>query len=143
MPEIAPMQRILIVEESATLRYILGKTLQKQGYELIIVDSFESATKTLQTNTLQLHAILVGWPNYEHFEESKQLLLMLDRAPYSEVPVILLSNDAEVELLNWMSSRRSTALIPWESYQETVSSLQEIGLVHSRTALLFPDLSCP
>ena len=75
MPDNATKQRILIVEESATLRYILGKTLQKQGYELISVDSFESATETLHTNMLQLHAILVGWPNYEHFEESKQLLV--------------------------------------------------------------------
>ncbi|MBE9559247.1 MAG: EAL domain-containing protein [Proteobacteria bacterium] len=126
MPDNATMQRILIVEESATLRYILGKTLQKQGYELISVDSFESATKTLQTNTLQLHAIMVGWPNYEHFEESKQLLVLLDREPYSEVPVVLLSNDAELDLLNWMSTRKTTALIPWENYQEVVASLQSM-----------------
>jgi diguanylate cyclase (GGDEF)-like protein/PAS domain S-box-containing protein len=126
MPENATKQRILIVEESATLRYILGKTLQKQGYELISVDSFESATETLQTNTLQLHAILVGWPNYEHFEESRQLLVLLDREPYSEVPVVLLSNDAELDLLNWMSIRKTTALVPWENYQEVVSSLQSM-----------------
>ena len=126
MPDNAAMQRILIVEESATLRYILGKTLQKQGYELISVDSFESATKTLQTNTLQLHAIMVGWPNYEHFEESKQLLVLLDREPYSEVPVVLLSNDAELDLLNWMSTRKTTALVPWENYQEVVASLQSM-----------------
>lgn len=126
MPDNAAMQRILIVEESATLRYILGKTLQKEGYELISVDSFESATKTLQTNTLQLHAIMVGWPNYEHFEESKQLLVLLDREPYSEVPVVLLSNDAELDLLNWMSTRKTTALVPWENYQEVVASLQSM-----------------
>ena len=108
MPDSATKQRIFMVEESATLRYMLGKTLDKQGYEVISVTSFESAIESLQTTELRLHAILVGWPNYEHFEESKQLLLMLDRAPYSEVPVILLSNDAEVELLNWMSSRTST-----------------------------------
>ena len=124
MPDNAAKQRILLVEESATLRYMLGKTLQKQGYELISVDSFESAIETMQSNTLQLHGILVGWPNYEHFEESKQLLVLLDREPYSELPVILLSNDAELDLLNWMSTRQSTALVPWENYQEVVSSLQ-------------------
>lgn len=122
----ATKQRILIVEESATLRYILGKTLQKQGYELVSVDSFEAAQKTLQTNTTQLHAILVGWPNYEHFDASKQLLVVLDREPYSEVPVVLLSNDAEPELLNWMSTRKYTALVPWENYQEVVASLQSM-----------------
>ena len=124
MPDNVAKQRILLVEESATLRYMLGKTLKKQGYELITVDSFESAIETLQTNTLEFHAILVGWPNYEHFDESKHLLVLLDREPYSEVAVILLSNDAELELLNWMSTRRTTALVPWENYQEVVSSLQ-------------------
>ena len=124
MPDNVAKQRVLLVEESATLRYMLGKTLKKQGYELITVDSFESAIKTLQTNTLEFHAILVGWPNYEHFDESKHLLVLLDREPYSEVAVILLSNDAELELLNWMSTRRTTALVPWENYQEVVSSLQ-------------------
>jgi diguanylate cyclase (GGDEF)-like protein/PAS domain S-box-containing protein len=124
MPDNVAKQRVLLVEESATLRYMLGKTLKKQGYELITVDSFESAIETLQTNTLEFHAILVGWPNYEHFDESKHLLILLDREPYSEVAVILLSNDAELELLNWMSTRRTTALVPWENYQEVVSSLQ-------------------
>ena len=124
MPDNVAKQRVLLVEESATLRYMLGKTLQKQGYEIITVDSFESAIETLQSNSLELHAILVGWPNYEHFEVSKHLLVLLDREPYSEVAVILLSNDAELELLNWMSTRRTTALVPWENYQEVVSSLQ-------------------
>ena len=124
MPDYVAKQRVLLVEESATLRYMLGKTLQKQGYELTTVDSFESAIETLQSNTLELHAILVGWPNYEHFDESKHLLVLLDREPYSEVAVILLSNDAELDLLNWMSTRRTTALVPWENYQEVVSSLQ-------------------
>ncbi|RKZ60709.1 MAG: hypothetical protein DRQ44_12440, partial [Gammaproteobacteria bacterium] len=82
-------KRILIIEESATLRYMLGKTVQKQGYEIISADSFASATNSLQSASQHLHAIVVGWPNYEHFGECQQLLVILDREPYSEVPVIL------------------------------------------------------
>lgn len=126
MSDNATKQRILIVEESATLRYMLGKTIEKQGYELVVVNSFEAASELLNTNQQQLHAILVGWPNYEHFDESKHLLLILDREPYSEVPVLLLSNDAEANLLNWMSTRKSTALVPWENYPEMVSSLESM-----------------
>ncbi len=126
MPDTNTKQRILLVEESATLRYILGKLLQKQGLELLSVDSFISAIDTLQNATLNLDGIIVGWPNYEHFEESTRLLVLLDREPYSEIPVVLLSNDAEVELLNWMSTRRCTALVPWETYQEVTTSLQTL-----------------
>ena len=124
MPDNVAKKRILIIEESATLRYMLGKTVQKQGYELISADSFSSAINSLQSASQQLHAIVVGWPNYEYFGESKQLLLILDREPYSEVPVILLSNDAELELLNWMSTRKKTALVTWENYQEVASTLE-------------------
>ncbi len=124
MPETVTRQRVLLVEESATLRYMLGKTIQKQGYDVISVDSFEAAIESLQGSRQQLQAILVGWPNYEHFKDSKRLLVILDREPYSEVPVILLSNDAEIDLLNWMSTRQRTALVPWENYQEVASSLE-------------------
>ncbi len=124
MPEQAIKQRILIVEESATLRYMLGKIIEKQGHELVWVETFEAAIELLQKDSQLLHAIIIGWPNYEHFEESKKLLVFLDREPHSEVPVILLSNDAELELLNWMSTRRSAALVPWGNYQELASSLQ-------------------
>jgi diguanylate cyclase (GGDEF)-like protein/PAS domain S-box-containing protein len=119
-------QRVLIVEESATLRYMLGKVIKKQGYELISVSSFEAAIELLQSSIQDLHAILVGWPNYDHFEHTKNLLLILDREPYSEIPVILISNDTEVDLFNWMSTRQSTALVTWENYQEVTSSLQSM-----------------
>ena len=126
MPDNVANKRVLIIEESATLRYMLGKTVQKQGYELISADCFESALNSLQSTRQELHAIVVGWPNYEHSDESKHLLLILDREPYSDVPVILLSNDAELELLNWMSTRKKTALVPWENYQEVASTLESM-----------------
>ncbi|MFV9615346.1 MAG: EAL domain-containing protein [Gammaproteobacteria bacterium] len=126
MPDNIAKKRVLIIEESATLRYMLGKSVQKQGYELISANSFASAINSLQSASQQLHAIVVGWPNYEHFNESKQMLVILDREPYSEVPVILLSNDAELELLNWMSTRKKTALVPWENYQEVASTLESM-----------------
>lgn len=126
MPDNTVKQHILVIEESPTLRYMLGKALLKKGYQLINVDSFTSAINVLQSSRQQIHAILVGWSNYEHLDESKHLMVMLDREPYSEVPVILLSNDAELELLNWMSTRVKTALVPWESYQEVTSLLNSM-----------------
>lgn len=119
-------QRVLVVEESATLRYMLGKAVDKQDYELISVNSFESANELLLNTMQDLHAIVVGWPNYEHFDQSRHLLMLLDKEPYSELPVILLSSDAEVDLLNWMSTRQRTAMIPWESYNEVTASLQSM-----------------
>ena len=48
MEEESVQQRILLVEESATLRYILVKALQKQGYELMALETFEAAVEILK-----------------------------------------------------------------------------------------------
>jgi diguanylate cyclase (GGDEF)-like protein/PAS domain S-box-containing protein len=124
MVEAVSGRRILIVEESATLRYILGKSAQKQGYELLAVDSFLSAIDTLEHASQNLYGAIIGWPNYKHQTESAQLLVLLDREPYSDLPVIVLSNDAEMDILNWTSTRKLSAMVPWENYQEAVISLQ-------------------
>jgi len=123
MPDNATKKRILLVEKSATLRYMLGKNIQNYGYEIISEKNFEAALEKLQSGELDLHGVLIGWPNYEHFKHSKQLLVLLDEPQYKTIPVILLSNNTDIELLNWMSRRKSSAFIPWESYREVAFTL--------------------
>ena len=137
MVEAVSGRRILIVEESATLRYILGKSAQKQGYELLAVDSFQSAIDTLEHASQNLYGAIIGWPNYKHQTESAQLLVLLDREPYSDLPVILISNDAEMEILNWTSTRKLSAMVPWENYQEAVISLQ--AMLDPRLAMVVEE----
>ena len=135
-------QSVLIVEESATLRYMLGKTLQKQGYEVVSASSFDSAIQLLQTRLQHLHAIVIGWPNYGCSEETRRLLVTLDREPYYEFPVILISNDAAQDLLNWMTCRQMTALVPWENYQEATSSLQAMLNPESMEPVVEQNTTC-
>lgn len=120
-------QRILLVEESATLRYILVKALQKQGYELMALETFDAALETLKSSTDDTYqAVVIGWPNYEQHKDTDRLVYLLEDEAYSHVPVLILSHDAEIDVLNWMSRRKSTALVPWENYQETIGSLQKL-----------------
>ena len=120
-------QRILLVEESATLRYILVKALQKQGYELMALETFDAALEILKSsNEDSYQAVVIGWPNYELHKDTDRLVYLLEDESYSHVPVLILSHDAEIDVLNWMSRRKSTALVPWESYQETIGSLQKL-----------------
>ena len=119
-------RRILLVEESATLRYILAKAMQKQGYELMSLDTFTAAQDTLKKSAGSYHAVIIGWPNFEKNSQVKELTDLLGEADYKETPVLLLSNDASLEVLNWMSQRRYTALVPWENYQESVATLHKL-----------------
>ena len=119
-------QKILLVEESATLRYILEKVLQKQGYELIATDSFSDAYAELNQVENQFSALLIGWPNYDQHKGVDQIMALMEGEGYFEIPVLVLSHTANVEVLNWMSRRRYTALIPWENYHESVATLQKL-----------------
>jgi len=118
------VQRILIVEESATLRYMLSKLFEKQEYELVVADSFHSAIELLPHIKQSLHGAAIGLTNYKHNSESARLLVMFNREPYSELPVVLLSNAPDLNVLNWTSTRPNSAMVPWENYQEASSSLQ-------------------
>ncbi len=132
MPGRPSNQRVLVVEESATLRYILGKCIQKQDYELFTIDSIDAAVAALKSSDQILDAVVIGWPNYKHTANTLQFLSLLDSEPYSQLPVIFLCNDPELDIINWMSTRHKSALVPWESYQEVVSSLQTL-LVPEKT----------
>jgi len=120
------VQSILLVEESATLRYILVKILQKQGFEIQVLDSFDAAYETLEQADNSFQALIIGWPNYDQHKNVDRLVKLAEKEKYSELPVLVLSHDAQIDVLNWMSRRRFTALIPWENYQESVATLQKL-----------------
>ncbi len=119
-------QRILLVEESATLRYILVKGLNKQGYELVAVETFETAFEEIRYNSSQYDAFVIGWPNYNNHENADRLIRLLEGEDHYELPVLIISHDANVDVLNWMSRRHFAALVPWENYQEYIATLQKL-----------------
>ncbi len=118
--------RILLVEESATLRYILVKLLQKQGYELMALETFPAVCETINAPGNSFHALVIGWPNYDQHKEVDLLVDLMESEEQCKLPVLVLSHDADIEVLNWMSIRRNTALVPWENYQEAVATLKKM-----------------
>lgn len=119
-------QRILLVEESATLRYILVKAMQKQGYELMSLETFGAATEFLRDAHVNFDAVIVGCPNNLRQAAASELMDELEYGGVSAIPVLLLSHDASLDILNWMSRRRKSALVPWENYQEATGSLHKL-----------------
>lgn len=119
-------QRILLVEESATLRYILVKGLQKQGYELMALETFDAAFDTLSKSEDEFQAVVIGWPNYDEHKDADRLIGLMECDDFFEIPALMLAHDANLDVLNWMSRRPRTALVPWENYQEAVVTLQKL-----------------
>ncbi|VAW63820.1 diguanylate cyclase/phosphodiesterase (GGDEF & EAL domains) with PAS/PAC sensor(s) [hydrothermal vent metagenome] len=120
------VQRVLLVEESATLRYILVKAMQKQGYELMALGTFNAAFETLKNPGNAFQAVVIGWPNYKRHKDVDRLTEFLENKDHKDVPVLVISHDADIDVLNWMSRRRFTALVPWESYQESIAAMQKL-----------------
>ncbi|MCW9055345.1 MAG: EAL domain-containing protein [Gammaproteobacteria bacterium] len=119
-------KRILLIEESATLRYILVKALERQGYVIDTQTSFESAQARLQQAINEFDGIVIGWPNYENHEQANHLIKQLEQKKCSELKALLLTHDASDDLIEWMSKRKYTALVHWENYQELVDSLEKL-----------------
>ena len=119
-------QSILLVEESATLRYILVKALQKHGYELMSLETIEAAIDFLNDSLSSFNGVVIGWPNYEGHPGLKKLMELMSQKEYVRTPVLIISHDANMEALNWVSERQLTALVPWENYQESISTLQKL-----------------
>jgi len=120
------VQRILLVEESATLRYIMEKALLKQGYELAPLETFDGAINTLNNPEDKFHAVIIGWPNYEQHRDADRLIELMESERHNKLPAIVLSHDADIEVLNWMSRRSYTALVPWENYLESIATLHKL-----------------
>ena len=119
-------KRILLIEESATLRYILVKALERQGYIIDTQTSFESALARLKKSHSEFDGMVIGWPNYENHEQANGLIKILEQKKYSELNVLLLTHDASHEVIDLMSKRKHTALVHWENYQELVDSLHKL-----------------
>lgn len=119
-------QQILLVEESATLRYILVKALEREGYVLDAQSSFESAQAHLEKTAKDINAIVIGWPNYDNHEQANQFIKFLGKNEFDQLKVLLLTHDAGNEIIELISKRRHTALLHWENYQELTDSLEKL-----------------
>jgi len=119
-------QQVLLIEESATLRYVLLKVLPKEGYEFVALEAFDAAYDALNNADNLFRAVIIGWPNYNNHTEVDRLLALMEDIEHTDIPVLVLSRDTDVEVLSWMNHRPYTALIPWENYQESVSALQKL-----------------
>ena len=118
------MQRILIIEPSATLRRALTKQLQG-AYGVEEADGYEAGLRRLADAPGDLQAVLFSWPAHSN-PHTDDLLAVLGEAPLAGLPVAILAQDADATLLDWVSGRAHTALLSWEAFQESRASLDKL-----------------
>ncbi len=118
--------RLLLVEPSATMRYVLEDYTQSLGYEVETVDDYHVARDALNEQFRAFEgdyaAVLLGWPAVPD-EKADDLASLLDQDAFSDLPVVVLSTDMRSSTRAWVAGRESTSLLSWKEYQSIENQL--------------------
>lgn len=121
--------RLLLVEPSATMRYVLEKHAESLGFTVDATESYLDAAKALDKQYQQFgkeySGLLFGWPTTPQ-EEAATLASLLEQSSYRDLPVVVMSTDMRAETRAWVAGRDNTAVLPWKEYQGLEPLLQRL-----------------
>lgn len=120
----ALMSKILFIEKSATLRHAMHKLLIRHDYDVEVAPDFDSGLAQLMASESGpgYDGVILGWPNQTH-TSTDELLAVLSELPFSELPLLVLANDADSAKMGWVSGRTQTAFLMWDTYEDAVKTL--------------------
>jgi diguanylate cyclase (GGDEF)-like protein/PAS domain S-box-containing protein len=122
------MDRVLLLEASATRRRAVRTLLTPRGYDVTEVTDYAQALDVLrrQGETVSaLRAIVLGWPEFAD-NLADELFALLRREDFEHLAVLLLADRSDAGAVNWMMKRQSTALLLWSDYSECADALSKL-----------------
>lgn len=131
------MNRVLLIELSATLRHAAKKIMDTHGYQVDDVPSFAAGLAKIREAEADspYDALIIGWPaKTDHAAD--ELFAILEEPVYRPLNVIVLTHEADSAKLAWVTKRSNTAMILWEDYIELVDVLASKKKVKSSAANL-------
>lgn len=119
--------RIMLVEPSATMRYVLKNYTDSNGYDTEGFTAFGKARNALKRQfevfDSEYRCVMIGWPSVRD-KESEGFLQLLESPDFHDLPVIVLSQDLRADARAWVAGRNHTVLVRWKEYR-TVKKLLE------------------
>lgn len=118
-----PPQRLLLVEPSTTMRYVLKKYLSELGFDVVSLDDFKQALATLRTQFDEFDsgnefvAVLFGWQSARD-AVVERFLDQLESPDFHDLPVIALSQEMRAHSRAWVAGRQYTELVRWKDYRQ-------------------------
>ncbi len=120
------MRKILIIEESSTLRHVLLKILVDSEFQVDVEVKFSDGLRCLEdTKGLEYSAVIIGWPNITLASADDLLSLLCDK-DYKHIALLALSHETEAAKIAWASSRPRTGFLLWNNYSEIIQSLHNL-----------------
>ncbi len=121
--------KLLLVEPSATMRYVLEEYVQSLGYEVEAIENYDRAKNALNEQFRAFEGdfagVLFGWPAVPD-ETADSLAQMLEQAEFIDLPVVVMSTDMRSSTRAWVSGRESTSLLSWKEYQAVEGQLSRL-----------------
>lgn len=113
------MKKILLIELSATLRHAAKKLMENSGRPVTEKLSYAEGLAELSTDiaSTAYDVVLMGWP-IKTDDDADELMSLLTEPAYKQLPVIVLSHEADSTRLAWVTERGNTALVLWGAYTE-------------------------
>lgn len=128
MSESLLKQRILLIEHSATLRNVTSKMLIAEGYTVTIAVNFHTAIEKIDAANnfiTSFDSIVMGWPSKTD-PEADILLSLLEEPQNQQIEVLVLSHEADSQKLNWVASRKRSALLLWSDHKDLLATLSSL-----------------
>lgn len=120
------MDRILLIEASATRRRALSSLLSQRGFEITLKAGYGDASGPLAgVERQQFAAVIASWPDYSDHRAEEAFALLRSRE-WSELPVLVMADSTEAGAVNWLMKRPATALLLWSDYSDAPEALGKL-----------------
>ncbi len=121
--------RLLLVEPSATMRYVLENYAQSLGFEVVAIGDYNKAEEALHSQFRSygddFAGVLLGWSIVPD-DSFDTLINTLESTNFTDLPVVVMSTDMRAETRAWVAGREHTAVLQWKEYQSVDELLQKL-----------------
>ncbi|MES9852206.1 MAG: response regulator [Candidatus Thiodiazotropha sp. L084R] len=119
------MPRVLLIEQSATIRFIEKNHLIKGGFDVEVDHDYLAAHKRFITGSDHadaFDAIVLGWSDHT-IPGAKELLSSLENPTYAALPLLTFAHESENRIISRLEKRPNSTFLLWEEYQKSTNSL--------------------
>jgi diguanylate cyclase (GGDEF)-like protein/PAS domain S-box-containing protein len=126
---VAPLDTLLLIEESATLRYTVDKQLRGHDYPVETIETYALALERLtgvdEESRPRIGMLVIGWPAHTH-PVADELLTLLEEPRLAHLPVLILVQDPDSATRTWVIRRAHTAMLDWRHHTELPATLRKL-----------------
>ncbi len=121
--------KLLLVEPSATMRYVLEDYAQSLGYEVDALEEYRQAKDALNEQFRAFEGdyagVLLGWPAVPD-ADADEFAQVLEQDEFADLPVVVMSTDMRSSTRAWVAGRETTSLVSWKEYQNVEGQLSRM-----------------